>query len=133
MIDPRLQAPTPAATLLGRVVLDVDATTRTVRLGFTGRPEFLNRHGTVQGGFLAAMLDSTTAVAVLATLAEAETVVTTELSVSYLRPAAPGALTGVGRVLERGDRDARSEGEILDASGRVLARGTASLRIVPRR
>ncbi len=130
-MDPRrLDAPTPAATLLGRTVLSVDAAGGTVRVGFTARPEFLNRHGTVQGGFLAAMLDSTTAIAVLASLPDGESVLTTELRVSYERPAKQGALTGVGRVVAREGREARSEGELLDGDGRVVARAAASLRIV---
>ncbi len=130
-MDPHpLDAPTPAATLLGRTVLSVDAAVGAVRVGFTARPEFLNRHGTVQGGFLAAMLDSTTAIAVLATLAEDETVLTTDLRVSYERPANQGALTGVGRMVARDGREARSEGELLDGDGRVVARAAASLRIV---
>lgn len=133
MVPPRLDAPTPAATLLGRTVLAVDAPERSVRVGFTARPEFLNRHGTVQGGFLAAMLDSTTALAVLSTLPEASTVLTTELRVCYVRPAPEGALTGVGRVLANDGHQARAEGDLLDAGGQVVARAVAWLRVVPRR
>ncbi len=133
MIPPRLQAPTPAATLLGRTVVEADAAVGTVRVAFTARPEFLNRHGTVQGGFLAAMLDSTTALAALAALPETSTVLTTELRVTYERPAAAGPLLGIGRVVAREGRDARSEGALEDADGQVVARAVASLRIVPRR
>ncbi len=133
MAPRRLDAPTPAATLLGRTVLAADAAIGAVRIGFTARPEFLNRHGTVQGGFLAAMLDSTTALAVLAVLPDTSTVVTTELRVSYVRPAGPGRLVGSGRVVSRDEREARSEGELLDEGGQVVARAVASLRIVPRR
>lgn len=123
---------TPAAALLGRRVLEVDPVTGRVRVGFTARPEFLNRHGTVQGGFLAAMLDSATAIAALVTLPEGSTVVTTELLVRYVRPAAAGDVTAVGRLLERSGRDARAEGELVDASGQVVARADATLRVIHR-
>ncbi len=129
----RLDAETPAALLLGRRVLEVDPVRRTVRVGFTARPEFLNRHGTVQGGLLAAMLDSTTALAVLAMLDDASTAVTTELDVSFVRAANAGPLTGEGRVVDASSREARSEAELLDGSGRVVARAQAVLRIRARR
>ncbi len=123
---------TPAAALLGRRVLEIDPVTGRVRVGFTARPEFLNRHGTVQGGFLAAMLDSATAIAALVTLPEGNTVVTTELVVRYVRPATAGDVTAVGRLLEHSGRDARAEGERVDASGQVVARAAATLRVVHR-
>jgi len=129
----RLEQLTPAALLLDRRVLEADPVRRTVRLGFTARPEFLNRHGTVQGGLLAAMLDSTTAIAVLATLADTSTALTTELHVSFVRPASAGTLTGIGRVVEATEREARSEADLLDGTGRLVARAEAVLRIMPRR
>ena len=81
--SPHLDLITPAAELVGREVVDVDAGTGLVRLGFVAKPEFANRHGTVSGGFLAAMLDSTTAAPILAFLAQELSVVTTELKISF--------------------------------------------------
>ena len=48
----------PAAQLLGREIVSVDPHSGEVKLRFAARTEFANRHGTVQGGMLAAMLDS---------------------------------------------------------------------------
>jgi len=56
----------PAAVLLGREVISVDAKSGEVQLRFLAHPQFANRHGTVQGGMLAAMLDSATGNAVMA-------------------------------------------------------------------
>ena len=133
MSESHLQRMTPAAELLGRRVLEVRPDVGEVRLSFEARPQLLNRHGTVQGGFLAAMLDSATAIAILAALPEETTALTTELHVSYLRPGSVGTLFAVARIVERHEREARTEGELRDASGNLLARATATLRLVERR
>ena len=125
-----LDQSTPAAKLVGREVLEVDTERGTARLGFVARPEFTNRHGTVSGGFLAAMLDSTTAAPVLAALPEQLTVVTTDLHVSFERPARVGPLAGLGRVTHEDEREFRSEGELSNPDGEVVARGSATFRIV---
>ena len=48
----------PAGKLLGRELVEVDQVKGGAVLRFRAPPEFLNRHGTVQGGMLCAMLDS---------------------------------------------------------------------------
>ena len=40
----------PVAELLGREVIDVDTENGAATLRFLARPDFANRHGTVQGG-----------------------------------------------------------------------------------
>lgn len=133
MRSQHLDQVTPGAKLVGREVLDVDEETGVVRLRFFARPEFANRHGTVSGGFLAAMLDSTTAAPILAFLPEDLTIVTTDLRVSYRRPAPLGPLIGTGRVSERNEREIHAEGSLTDPDGRELARATSIFRILDRR
>ena len=58
MPDEDPQAKSPAARLLGREVVERDSKSRTAKLRFRASPDFLNRRGTIQGGILAAMLDS---------------------------------------------------------------------------
>lgn len=54
----RLPAP-PAAATLGMKVVSVDPDRAEFVATFQARAEFLNSTGSVQGGFLAAMLDDT--------------------------------------------------------------------------
>ena len=108
----------------------MDAERGEVQLAFATRPEFLNRHGTVQGGFLSAMLDSAAACAVLSQLAEPLSVVTRSLQVSFLLPAFPGRLEARARVVERHGRDATASASLRDDEARVVARCEASLRVV---
>jgi uncharacterized protein (TIGR00369 family) len=122
----------PGAALLGREVIEADKSTGEVRVRFLAKHDFTNRHGTVQGGFLAAMLDSATGNAVIALLPPEQTAVHTRLDTSFLKPARPGPLTAVAWVAERDARSARVEAEIRDDSGTVLATARAELRILPR-
>ena len=127
---PALERMTPGARLVGRELLEVDTETGVVRLAYLARPEFANRHGTVSGGFLAAMLDSVTAAPILAFLPENLTIVTTDLRVSYVRPAPLGRLLGSGRVTGRDDREVHAEGVLEDSEGNTVARAAATFRIV---
>jgi uncharacterized protein (TIGR00369 family) len=122
---------TPAATLLSREVIEAKDTGE-VRVRFLAKHDFTNRHGTVQGGFLAAMLDSATGNALMAMLPPEQTAVHTRLDISFLKPARPGPLTAVARVIERDARSAKVEAEISDDAGTVLATARAELRLLPR-
>ena len=124
---------TPAAQLLGREIVSVNDETGEVTLRFVAKPEFANRHGTVQGGFLAAMLDSATGMAVMLSLPLDMTAVTTRLDVSYLKPASIGPLRATSRVVRRDARSADVEAQLTNENSLVLATAKAELRIVPRK
>ena len=120
----------PAGEHLGRRLISSDPESGEVTLEYVAKPEFANRHGTVAGGFLAAMLDSATSVPVLTSLPPDQTIVTTNLEVKYERPAVVGNLRAISRVVATSDREIRSSAELLDESGHVLARASAVLRIL---
>jgi uncharacterized protein (TIGR00369 family) len=119
----------PAAVLLGREIVSVDTESGEVRLRFLAAQQFSNRHGTVQGGMLAAMLDSATGNAVIANLPSDRTAVTTRLDTTFIKPAALGPLTATARFVKLDDRSASAEAELVDSSGQVVARARAELRI----
>lgn len=129
MRDADLQGKSPAALLLGRELLERDSEARTAKVRFEASPDFLNRRGTIQGGILAAMLDSVFGLALSTTLRGGESTVTLEMKISFIRPAAPGTIIGNGRVVERGRSIAFLEGELRDAEGALLATGTSTFRI----
>jgi uncharacterized protein (TIGR00369 family) len=128
-IPARLLEVTPGAATLGREWVTFDPATGSATLRFLAKAEFANRHGTVQGGFLAAMLDSATGITLLATLPQELTAVTISLETRYEKPASTGVLTVEARVLEKDDRDATVEAEVLSPDRVVVARGRAKLRI----
>jgi uncharacterized protein (TIGR00369 family) len=123
----------PAARLLGRQIVAVNTEEGGATVRYTARPEFLNRHGTVQGGFLAAMLDSSTALGLYGVLSPELTAVTVNLEVTYLRPAKLGTFTAQSRLLSRDARHAEVSAELLDAEGVMVASAMAKLRIIKRK
>ena len=122
----------PGARLLGREWLGFDETGRAL-IRFQAQPAFTNRHGTIQGGFLAAMLDSATGICALAALAPDLTVVTKGLDTRFLKPAAVGPITARARVVEQTERDMVVHAELLDAGSIVVADATARLRILAKK
>jgi uncharacterized protein (TIGR00369 family) len=123
----------PAALLLGREIVSVDQQSGEVRLRFIARAEFANRHGTVQGGMLAAMLDSATGNAVMAKLASHLTAVTTRLDTQFLKPAALGAVIASARITHQDERTAQVSAELTDSEGKIVATARAELRVRKRK
>jgi uncharacterized protein (TIGR00369 family) len=119
----------PAAHLLGREIISIDPQSGEVKLRFMARVEFANRHGTVQGGMLAAMLDSATGNAVMAGLPSHLTAVTTRLDTQFLKPAGLGEIVATARVMHRDDRSAEVTAELADSAGQIVATARAELRI----
>ncbi len=132
MTNAHLALTPPAAKLLGREILRIEED-GTVHLRFQARPEFANRHGTLQGGFVAAMLDSATSVALLAQLPDDRTSLTVKLETEFLRPAPLTGLLAKAWLMTRDERHATARGELSDMDGNVVAAATATLRIVPRK
>jgi uncharacterized protein (TIGR00369 family) len=121
----------PCAELLGWEVVEARPADGWIRLRFEGRPEFANPAGYIQGGFLAAMLDDTMGPAMFIYSEGRLFTPTIEMHVSFLAPARPGPLYGEGQVVQAGKSIAFLEGKLMDLSGTVIARATASARLVP--
>src|SRR3954467_10137468 len=89
-------------------------------------PEHCNERGTVHGGFLASLLDTTTGLAVHKALPEGTPASHFQLAVQYLSAAVPGiTLTCVGRTAKSGRRVAATDAEVFQ-DGKVVARAIAS-------
>lgn len=125
-------AASPAAALLGREVIEIDREAGVVRLRYRARPEFANRHGTVQGGMLAAMLDSATGVALVAQLPPDQTAVTTRLDTSFVRPAAVGPIHAVAWIEAQHDTELTVRAELKGPDDVLVATAVATLRVIPR-
>jgi uncharacterized protein (TIGR00369 family) len=124
-----LPAP-PCARLLGWKVLAAKPKEGWIKVGFDARWEFTNPAGYVQGGFLAAMLDDTMGPAVFVHTEGRFFPPTIDMHISFLSPTRPGRLVGEGRVVQLGKSIAFMEGVLFDAAGNVVARATASARLV---
>ncbi len=124
---------TPAARLLGREVVSCDPARGEAVVRYFAPAEFANRHATVQGGLLGAMLDSAAGIAGSTDLPPNLTAVTARLEVAFLKPAPLGPLIATARRISRDDRTIHVEASLADPTGRVLATARAEMRILPRK
>jgi uncharacterized protein (TIGR00369 family) len=122
----------PGAQLLGREWLGFDESGNAL-IRFQAQSAFTNRHGTIQGGFLAAMLDSATGICALAALSSERTVVTRSLDTRFLKPAAVGPITARARIVEQTDREMVVQADLIDADDITVADATARLRVLAKR
>jgi uncharacterized protein (TIGR00369 family) len=120
----------PVADLLGWQLEDIDPEAGTIRVKFEARAEFTNPLGNIQGGILASMLDDTMGPALVASLPPGKFAPTLEMKVSYFAPAEVGPLWGLGRVVPAGRTNAFVEGDLVDAEQVLIARGSATVRII---
>ncbi len=120
----------PASALLGWHVRAVDPGAGTIEVGFTADARFLNPEGKVQGGFIAAMLDDTVGPGIFAMTAGEVFAPTINLNISFIKAALPGEFVGRGRVVNLGRTIAFLEGELFDAQGDLVARATATARVM---
>ena len=95
---------------------------------------FLNPAGIVQGGFIAAMLDSARgASAVTGAGKKNISVANTEMKVSFLRPAKLGStLTCTAQVLKPGSVISFLEAKVTDEAGQLIATASSSYLIKER-
>ena len=118
--------PTGSQTLGFRMTA-VSQATKTVEVAFDARAELLlNPMKQIQGGYLCAMLDECMSVACMVASGMTQVAPTAEMKTSFLRPAMPGEIRGVGRVVRWGSRVAFTEGELFDPEGRLLAKATGT-------
>ncbi|HEX3915749.1 MAG TPA: PaaI family thioesterase [Caulobacteraceae bacterium] len=121
----------PCAQLLGWTLLEHDAVRGWARIGFEGRPEFLNPAGSVQGGLLAAMLDDAMGPPALLMSEGAFYTATIDMNVSFLAPARPGRFIAEGQVVQMGKTVAFLEARLFDGDGTLVAKASSSARLVP--
>ena len=118
--------------LLGFDIRRVSVERMEVEVAFIGREDFCNPMGQVQGGFVTAMLDECMSVAGLVASQFTCVMPTLEMKTSFLRPAMPGPLRGIGRVRKWGRTIAFTEGELYDAGGKLIATATGTAMPTPR-
>ena len=116
----------PASETLGFSMVRIDQAKMEIEVAFEGRKDFTNPAGQIQGGFLCAMLDETMSVAGVVASNMTAFMPTLEMKTSFLRPAMPGRLLCVGRVVKWGRAIAFLQGELYDEQRRLLATATST-------
>jgi uncharacterized protein (TIGR00369 family) len=94
-------------------------------------PAMFQGTGVVFGGYLAALADSVSGLAMFTILADDEWFTTSDLRISFFRPVSKGKLEFVSEVIHRGRRQAHVETTLVNDEGKVVARATTTQVIIP--
>ncbi|MEL7481726.1 MAG: PaaI family thioesterase [Pseudomonadota bacterium] len=123
--------PSPSSTTLGFELLALDLKAMTTRVRFSGKPEFRNPAGFIQGGYLSAMLDDT--IGMLATMKSGGKRMpsTIDLHTTFLRPVRVGLIEVAAQIRNIGRQVIFAEADLFDSRGKEAARARASLAINP--
>ena len=133
MTDVRPRVPPSCDLTLGMTCIDKSVPGVTVWTMPAGE-HMANPVGVVQGGFLAAFADSAMATATVTNLqGQRAYAANTEMKISFLRGAPVGQpLTCTARVIGGGRRVTFVEAEIVDSSGRLVAKASSTYLLTPR-
>ncbi len=116
----------------GRVV-SLDGEAGKAVLEFTCTEEMCHSGGVAQGGFVTGWVDAAMAHACVARYTTDFWIATLELKISFYRPASPGLVVATGWIERAGKQTVFTEGELADNEGKVLAKATSTIRLVPNR
>ena len=86
------------------------------------RPHHKQIHGVVHGGILAALADTTAAIAAYTVVPSGTEIATVELKINYLEPVPGGRIKADARVLRAGRNFVVTECEIFNENGSMAAK-----------
>lgn len=124
------QKKSAASRTLGMQFIKGDPEAGTAEVSFEASKEFMNPIGSIQGGFVGAMLDDVMAVVLSTTVGPGYGFPTLEMKVSFIGAAQPGKILGYGTVIHRGRSTAFLEAELRDEAGKLIATGSSTARII---
>ncbi len=123
--------PPPVAVAMRLTLVEVSKG----RVVYTGQPgeDFANDVGSIQGGWLAALIDAAIGSAVHAALPAGPRYTTLELKVNFVRAVAidSGEMRCTAETLHVGRRTATARARVEDADGKLYAHATTTCLILP--
>ncbi|MDP6689740.1 MAG: PaaI family thioesterase [Alphaproteobacteria bacterium] len=123
--------PPPVAVAMRLALVEVSKG----RVVYSGQPgeDFANDVGSVQGGWLAALIDAAIGSAVHSALPAGPRYTTLELKVNYVRAVAvdSGEIRCIAEALHLGRSTATAQARAVDADGKLYAHATTTCLILP--
>ena len=105
------------------------------RVAYTGQPgeDFTNDVGSIQGGWVAALIDAAIGSAVHSALPPGARYTTLELKVNYVRAVTTdsGEMRCIAETLHVGQATATARAHVEDAAGKLYAHATTTCLILP--
>jgi uncharacterized protein (TIGR00369 family) len=114
----------PLSELLGFRLVEVEPGHAVIEL--ESREHHHNPMGTLHGGVLSTIADTSMGVAHSSTLKEGESSTTIELKINFVRPVWHGKLRAIGKVVKQGKTVTLLESDVLDEKGRLVARASST-------
>jgi uncharacterized protein (TIGR00369 family) len=118
----------PIARLIGFEAKEIAEGRAVVTLA-TG-PQHANPMGTLHGGVLCDISDAAMGMAFASTLAPGESFTTVELKINFFRPVWEVQLRAEGKVVRRGSTMGYIECEIVDESGKLVAKASSTCMVL---
>ncbi len=104
----------------GRALLEADVSEK-----------HLQAFGYVHGGVFASIIDTAAFWAAFCDLEENEGITSVDLKLNYLQPVREGRLIARGKRIKMGKKLGLGEAEIRSGDGKLIARGTSTLIVLP--
>lgn len=114
----------PLSELLGFHLVEVDPGRAVIEL--ESKEHHMNPMGTLHGGVIATIADTSMGIAHGSMLQEGESSTTVELKISFLRPFWTGKLRAIGKVVKHGKTLTVLESDVLDPDNRLVARASST-------
>lgn len=121
----------PCSEALDAEVTEADFDTGTIKIQFMAPIEFTSPRGSIQGGFVAAMIDEAIGVPVLIKSNGKLAPLTLDLNLTYIKPVMPGRVYGEGQIVKMGRSIAYTEAQLYDKDGDLLVKATATSKLTP--
>jgi uncharacterized protein (TIGR00369 family) len=90
---------------------------------------FLQAHGRVHGGVIAALADTAAAFAAYTSVPARSRLVTLEMKINFLEGASQGTLSARGHLIRLGKNIAVSESDVKDDGGRLIAKALVTVAV----
>ncbi len=119
-----MKLPPPVAELLGIELVGMENGECTMKL--EAGEQHSNPMGTLHGGVIGDVADAAMGMAYFSTLDRGESFTTLELKINFLRPFWTGTLLAHGRVIDRGRTVGLTECDVVDTTGRLIARASST-------
>ena len=103
---------------------------RKINLSFTTIKRFIDPLGNVHGGFIVAMLDETMGSTVIGVTDAACFTKTISMIIDFIHPIQPGTVFGEEKITSMGENITFLEANLTNEAGTVLARSTASYKLL---
>lgn len=95
------------------------------------KENYIQLHGVVHGGVLAAMIDAAGALAAVTLIEGPSSATTIEMKINYLSSAKKGKLIAHGHCIKLGKTIGVSEATISDANKKIIAHGIVTIMLTP--